>query len=87
MKVGGCIGGAFTSFGGKVAWLVVVIGCIGALITKAGDRFLFNELFVGVAFCRNWAIRDKSWAWNSAGRVGAALIGTVNDGEVSNTLP
>ena len=85
VNVGGCVRGAFTSVGCKMAWPVVVIGCIGALITEAGDR-LFDELFVGVAFCRNWAIRDESWAWNLAGRVGAALIGLVNDGEVSNTL-
>jgi len=53
VKVGGCIGGAFTSVGGKGAWSVVVLGCIGALITEAGDRLSFDELFVGVAFCRN----------------------------------
>ena len=86
VNVGGCIGGVFTSIVGKVAWPVVIIGCIGALITEAGDRLLFDELFVGVAFCKNWAIRDKSWVWNSEGRVGAALIGPVNDGEASNTL-
>jgi len=57
------------------------------LITEAGNRLLFNELFVGVAFCRNRAIKDESWAWNPAGRVGAALIGPVNNGEVSDTLP
>jgi len=50
VKMGGCIGGAFTSVGGKGAWPVVVIGCSGALITEAGDRLLFDELFVVVAF-------------------------------------